>query len=175
MVVDKMVELIGGVGYVVVVGYSQILVMGIDWCDGFVNQMKEKYFDVQIVIIEYGDGDYLKLIEIIKVILVVNFDIKGIFGINEGVVIGVLNGVCEMNLKVVVIGFDSGKVQKDVICLGVMVGVIMQNLVGIGYEIVKVVVVVVKGEIVFKDIDIGFFWYDKLNIDVFEIVVVFYD
>ncbi|MDS9469493.1 ABC transporter substrate-binding protein [Paracoccus sp. MBLB3053] len=172
---DKMAELIGGEGKIAVVAHSQTSLTGVHRRDGFVNGIKEKYPNIEIVALEYGDGDQLKSTEITKAILTANPDIKGIFGTNEGSAIGVLNGVREMGAEVVVIGFDSGTVQKDAIRGGQMAGAITQNPVGIGYETVKAAVAVAKGETVEKNIDTGFFWYDKSNIDDPEIAAVLYD
>lgn len=172
---DKMAELLGGAGQIAVVGHSQTSTTGIDRRDGFLNRMAEKFPDIQVVATEYGDGDQLKSTEITKAILAANPDIKGIFGTNEGSAIGVLNGVREMGSKIVVIGFDSGKAQKDAIRDGTMAGAITQNPVGIGYETVKAAVAAAKGETVPKTIDTGFYWYDKTTIDSPEIAAVLYD
>ncbi len=172
---DKMGELIGGSGKIAVVGHSQTSLTGIDRRDGFVDEIKAKFPDVEIVAVEYGDGDQLKSTEITKALLAANPDIKGIFGTNEGSAIGVVNGVREMKAKPVVIGFDSGKAQKDAIRDGTMAGAITQNPVGIGYETVKAAVAVAKGETVPKVIDTGFYWYDAQTIDNPEIASVLYD
>ncbi|MTH76798.1 ABC transporter substrate-binding protein [Paracoccus aestuariivivens] len=172
---DKMAELIGGEGKIAVVGHSQTSLTGIHRRDGFVNGIKEKHPNIEIVALEYGDGDQLKSTEITKAILAANPDIKGIFGTNEGSAIGVLNGVREMGAKAVVIGFDSGKVQKEAIRSGAMAGAITQNPVGIGYETVKAAVAAAKGEKLEKNVDTGFYWYDKSNIDAPEIAAVLYD
>lgn len=172
---DKMAELIGGSGKIALVVHSQTSRTGIDRRDGFANRIAEKYPDIQIVATEYGDGDQLKSTEITKAILAANPDIKGIFGANEGSAIGVLNGVREMGSKVVVIGYDSGAAQKDAIRSGEMAGAITQNPVGIGYETVKAAVAAAKGEPVEKNVDTGFYWYDKSNIDAPEIAAVLYD
>ena len=172
---DKMAELIGDSGKVAVVAHDQTSRTGVDRRDGFVNRMKEKHPNVEIVTIEYGGGDHLKSTEITKAILTANPDIKGIFGTNEGSAIGVVNGVKESGAKVVVVGYDSGKAQKDAIRDGTMAGAITQNPVGIGYETVKAAIAASKGETVEKNIDTGFFWYDKSNIDAPEISAVLYD
>ena len=172
---DKMAALIGDAGKVAVVAHDQTSRTGVDRRDGFVNRMKEAHPNVEIVTIEYGGGDHLKSTEITKAILTANPDIKGIFGTNEGSAIGVVNGVKESGAKVVVVGYDSGKAQKDAIRDGTMAGAITQNPVGIGYETVKAAVAASKGEKVEKNIDTGFFWYDKTNIDAPEISAVLYD
>ncbi|MEY9197707.1 ABC-type sugar transport system substrate-binding protein [Sinorhizobium fredii] len=137
--------------------------------------MKEAHPNIEIVAIEYGGGDHLKSTEITKAILTANPDIKGIFGTNEGSAVGVVNGVKESGAKIVIIGYDSGKAQKDAIREGLMAGAITQNPVGIGYETVKAAVAASKGEKVEKNIDTGFYWYDKTNIDDPEISAVLYD
>ena len=86
-----------------------------------------------------------------------------------------LNGVKEMNRQVVIIGYDSGAQQKQAIRDGAMAGAITQNPVGIGYKTVEAAVKATKGEAVEKNIDTGFYWYDKSNIDSPEIAAVLYD
>lgn len=173
---DKMAELIGGSGKVALVVHDQTSRTGIDRRDGFVNRVKEAYPNIEIVDIQYGAGDQLQSTEITKAILTAHSDIKGIFGANEGSAIGVLNAVKETGKTgVVVIGYDSGKLQKDAIRAGEMAGAITQNPVGIGYETVKAAIAAVKGEKLAGTIDSGFAWYDKTNIDAPEIAAVLYD
>lgn len=173
---DKMAEKIGGKGKVAVVAHDQTSRTGIDRRDGFVNRIAEKYPDIEVVTIQYGQGDHLKSTEVTKAILTANPDLNGIFGTNEGSAIGVVNGVQELGTKdLVIIGYDSGKAQKDAIKSGLMAGAITQNPVGIGYETVKAAVAAVKGEKVSKLIDTGFFYYDASNIDDPKIAAVLYD
>ncbi|MBC7151074.1 MAG: ABC transporter substrate-binding protein [Rhizobium sp.] len=173
---DKMAELIGGAGKVALVVHDQTSRTGIDRRDGFVNRVKEAYPNIEIVDIQYGAGDQLQSTEITKAILTAHSDIKGIFGANEGSAIGVLNAVKETGKTgVAVIGYDSGKLQKDAIRAGEMAGAITQNPVGIGYETVKAAIAAVKGEKLAGTIDSGFAWYDKTNIDAPEIAAVLYD
>ncbi|MGH1359926.1 MAG: ABC transporter substrate-binding protein [Burkholderiaceae bacterium] len=173
---DKMAELIGGAGKVALVVHDQTSRTGIDRRDGFVNQVKAKYPKIEIVSIQYGGGDHLKSTEITKSILLANPDLKGIFGANEGSAIGVVNGVRESGKKgLVIIGYDSGAAQKKAIRDGLMAGAITQNPVGIGYETVKAAFAASKGGSVQKNIDTGFYFYDKSNMDSPEIAAVLYD
>ena len=173
---DKMAALIGNEGKVALVVHDQTSRTGIDRRDGFVNQVKSKYPKIEIVDIQYGAGDQLQSTEITKSILTAHPDIKGFFGANEGSAIGVVNGVKESKKSgVVIIGYDSGKQQKQAIRDGIMAGSITQNPVGIGYETVKAAVAAVKGEKVEKHIDTGFYWYDKSNIEDPKIAAVLYD
>ena len=136
---DKMAELIGGSGKVAVLVHDQTSRTGIDRRDGFLNRMKEKYPDIEIVNVDYGAGDQLKSTDIAKAVIQANPDLKGYFGANEGSIIGVLNAVKELGKEgqIVVIGYDSGKQQLDAIMSGAEAGAITQNPVGIGYKCVE--------------------------------------
>ncbi|MFN3497203.1 MAG: ABC transporter substrate-binding protein [Pannonibacter indicus] len=172
---EKMAELIDDEGDVALVVHDQTSRTGIDRRDGFVEWLAMNKPKIQVVAIEYGGGDQLKSTEITKAILQGNPNLKGIFGANEGSAIGVVNGAREMGRQVVIIGYDSGTAQKQAIRDGLMAGAITQNPVGIGYETVKAAVAAAKGEPVVPNIDTGFYYYDKSNIDAPEIAAVLYD
>jgi ribose transport system substrate-binding protein len=171
----KMSELIGGAGKVAVIAHDQTSRTGIDRTQGFVNEIKKNHPGIEIVAVEVGGGDQLKSAEITKTLLAANPNLKGIFATNEGGAIGMVAGVQEAGGKLVIIGFDSGKAQKDAIRSGRMAGAITQNPVGIGYETVKAAVAAAKGEPVKKNIDTGFYWYNAKNIDSPEVAAVLYD
>jgi ribose transport system substrate-binding protein len=174
---DKMAELIGNSGEVGLVVHDQTSRTGIDRRDGFVNQMKSKHPNVNIVDIQYGAGDQLKSTDIAKAMMQAHPNLKGFFGANEGSIIGVLNAVKELNKggKIIVIGYDSGKQQTDAVRSGVESGAITQDPIGIGYKCVDSAVKAIKGESLPKNIDTGFYWYDKTNIDDPKIKAVLYD
>jgi len=172
---DKMAGLIGSTGDVAVVVHDQTSRTGVDRRDGFVDRIKSTYPNIKIVSVQYGDGDPLKSTEITKSILQANPNLKGIFAANEGTGIGVVNGAKEAKRTIVIIGYDSGKQQKDAVRSGAMAGAITQNPVGIGYKTVEAAVKALKGEKLPKIIDTGFFFYDKTNIDDPKIAAVLYD
>lgn len=174
---DKMAELIGNEGEVAVIVHDQTSATGIGRRDGFVKRMEEKYPNVKIVDIQYGGGDQLKSTDLAKAIIQAHPNLKGFFGANEGSIIGVLNAVKELKMegKIVVIGYDAGKQQKDAIRSGVQAGAISQDPVGIGYKCVEAAVKAIKGEKVEKNIDTGFKWYDKSNIDSEDMKPLLYD
>jgi ribose transport system substrate-binding protein len=174
---DKMAELIGGEGKVALVVHDQTSVTGVQRRDGFANQIKDKYPNIEIVDIQYGGGDHLKSTDLAKAIMQAHPDLKGIFGSNEGSAIGVVNAVQEMNKvgSITVIGFDSGKQLIDAIKSGTAAGAVTQNPVGIGYETVKAALAAINGDNVEKVIDTGFYWYDKDNIDSEEIQSAIYE
>lgn len=173
---DKMAEMLGGKGQVAVVAHDQTSRTGIDRRDGFLNRMAEAYPDIEVVTVQYGQGDQLQSTEVTKAILTANPDLDGIFGTNEGSAIGVVNGVREMGVQgLVIIGYDSGAAQKEAVRSGLMSGAITQNPVGIGYETVKAAVAAINGEEVPLVIDTGFYYYDASNMDEPQIAAVLYD
>lgn len=172
---DKMAELIGDAGEVALVVHDQTSRTGVDRRDGFVERMKSAHPKIKIVSVQYGGGDHLKSTEIAKSILQAYPNLKGMFGANEGSVLGVVNAVRETKRKLVVIGYDSGKQQKDAIKEGLIAGSITQNPVGIGYKTVEAAVKALKGEKLPKVIDTGFYWYDKASIADPKIAAVLYD
>ncbi len=177
MAADKMAELIGGEGKVGVIVHDQTSRTGIDRRDGFLNRMKEKYPKITVLPVQYGGGDQLKSTDLAKAIIQANPDIKGFFGANEGSIIGVLNAVKETGKegKITVIGYDSGKQQLEAIKSGVEAGAMTQDPIGIGFKAVEAAVKAIKGETVEKNIDTGFHWYDKTNIDSADIKPLLYD
>ncbi len=174
---DKMAALIGDSGEVAVIVHDQTSRTGIDRRDGFVNEMKAKHSNINIVDIQYGGGDQLKSTDLAKAIIQAHPNLKGFFGANEGSIIGVLNGVKEMKKEgqIVVIGYDSGKQQIDAIKSGVEAGAITQDPIGIGYKCVDAALKAIKGEKLPKTIDTGFHWYDKTNIDSPDIKALLYN
>ncbi len=172
---DKMAELIGDSGEVAVIVHDQTSRTGIDRRDGFLNEMKEKHPNIKIVSVQYGEGDHLKSAEIAKADIQANPSLKGIFGANEGSAEGAAIGVKESGKKLVLIGYDAGKEQKDAIRSGLMAGAITQNPIGIGKCVVDSAVKALKGEKLPKVIDTGFYYYDKTNIDDPKIAAVLYD
>jgi len=174
---DKMAELIGKEGEVAVIAHDQTSRTGIDRVKGFTDQIKSKYPNIKIVATQYGGGDQLKSTDLAKAILQANPNLKGFFGANEGSIIGVLNAVKELKKegKLVVIGYDAGKQQKEAVRSGAEAGAITQDPVGIGYKCVEAAVKAIKGEKVDKNIDTGFKWYDKTNMDKDEFKPLLYD
>src|SRR6184192_4786512 len=173
---DKMAALIGMSGDVAIVAHDQTSRTGIDRVKGFTDQIKSKYPNIKIVATQYGGGDQLKSTDITKAILQANPNLKGVFGANEGSAIGVLNGVKESGKsgKVTVIGYDSGQQQMDAIRGGTEAGAITQDPIGIGFKCVEAAVNALKGQTLPKNIDTGYKYYDKTNIDNPDIAALLY-
>ncbi len=171
---DKMAEAIGGEGEVAAQIHDQTSATGIGRRDGFVNRLKEKYPKITLVDIKYAN-DALKSADDIKATMQAFPNLKGIFASNEGAAIGLAVAKKESGSKVVAIGYDSGKTQKDAINDGTLLGSITQNPVGIGECVVNSLAKALKGEKLEKVIDTGFYWYDKSNMADPKVAAVLYD
>jgi ribose transport system substrate-binding protein len=174
---DKMAAAIGNSGKVGVIIHDQTSRTGIDRSNGFVDEMKAKFPNIQIIGPQYGGGDQAKSADLAKAMLQANPDMKGFFGGNEGSIIGVLNAVDELHLngKLTVIGYDSGQKQIDSIKSGTELGAVQQNPIGIGAKCVVYAMKAINGDKNFdKHIDTGFIWADKSNIDSPEVQAVLY-
>ena len=137
----------------------------------------KKHPNIKVVDVQYGGGDQLKSTDLAKAIIQAHPNLKGFFGANEGSIIGIINAVKELNKagKIVVIGYDAGKQQKDAVRSGMEAGAVSQDPVGIGYKCVEAAVKAIKGEKVPKIIDTGFKWYDKTNVDSAAMKPLLYD
>jgi len=173
---DKMAELIGDSGKVAIIVHDQTSQTGTTRRDGFSNRMKESHPNIEVVAIEYGAGDPVKSADLAKAIMTANPDLKGFFGANEGSAKGVLNALKETGNegKIVAIGYDSGEQQINAIKSGVMAGAITQNPVGIGAKCVEAALDAIAGKTLEKNIDTGYYYYDKTNIDSPEVAAVLY-
>jgi ribose transport system substrate-binding protein len=174
---DKIAEAIGGKGKVAVIVHDQTSRTGIDRRDGFLNRMKEKYPDIKVLEPQYGGGDHLKSTEIAKTVINGNPDLKAYFGANEGSAIGIINAMKELKKegKIVVVGYDSGKLQIEAIKSGLMLGAVQQNPVLMGYKTVELAVKATKGESFDKHTDSGYVWADKSNLESAEVKDVLYE
>ena len=173
---DKLAALIGDAGEVAVVAHDQTSRTGVERRDGFLDRMKSAHPKVTVVSVQYGAGDHLKSTEVARALIESRPKLKGLFGTNEGSAVGIVNALRESKRKgIVVVGFDSGKQQKDAIKSGLMAGAITQDPVGIGYKTVEAAVMALQGKPVPKQIDTGFHWYDKSNIADPKIAALLYD
>lgn len=171
---DKMGEAIGGKGEIGMLVHDQTSATGIGRRDGFKNEIKAKFKNIKIVDIQYGNDD-LKATEAAKAMLQAHPKIKGIFASNEGTANGLVGALKETKSKIVAIGYDSGKKQKQAIMDGTLLGSITQNPVGIGKCVVDSLAKAIKGGKLNKVLDTGYYWYDKSNITDPKVAAVLYD
>lgn len=107
----------------------------------------------------------------------------GLFAANQGAVDGIISATADgtdldkTNGKykdLMVVGFDSGKAQKQAIKSGAFFGSVTQDPYAMGYDAVKLAVDAINGKTV-KDVDTGGKWYNSKNVDAEDIAKLLYD
>lgn len=173
---ENAIRLAGTEGKIAVIGHSQTTVDAVARVEGFVEYIKENS-NLDIVDIQYGEGDHMISADLAKSMMVANPDIKLIYTSNEGACVGAYNGLKEVGKidDVMLIGFDSSAAMKEAIRNGEIVGAITQDPVGMGYKSVEAAVKLVRGEEVDPIIDTGCYWYDVSNMDDDHIAPLLYD
>lgn len=106
-----------------------------------------------------------------------------LFAGNQGAVDGTISATADatdlnkINGKykdLLVVGFDSGKAQKQAIKSGAFFGSVTQDPYEMGYDAVKLAIEAINGKKV-KDIDTGGKWYNSKNVDTKDITKLLYD
>ncbi|MDD4493959.1 MAG: ABC transporter substrate-binding protein [Eubacteriales bacterium] len=174
---ENAARLLENKGKIGIVGHSQTMVDAVKRVDGFKDYIEENCPDMEVVDIQYGDGDHLKSADIAKSMLTAFPDLDCIYASNEGAAVGTYNGLKEIGKigEVTIIGFDSSKALKDAIRSGEIAGAITQDPVAMGYKAVEAVVKLVNGEKIPEIIDTGCYWYDASNMDEDHIAPLLYD
>ncbi|MGV9196554.1 ABC transporter substrate-binding protein [Arcanobacterium canis] len=160
-----MVELAGGKGELAVLGTSTTSVTGRERRDGFVDYIKENAPGMKIVAIEYNESDQAKAEGQASAILQAHPHLAGMFATDDDGAVAAGQTVARSRKNVIVVGYDSGKVQQDMIRAGQIAGSVTQNPYRMGYRAVTQAVLAAKGEKMPQQIDSGFTWYDAKNID----------
>lgn len=170
-------ELLGGKGKVAIIGHSQTVIDAVERVEGFKEKMEAEYPDIEIVDIQYGEGDQMKSAEIAKSMVTAIPDLDLIYTSNEGSCVGAYNGLKESGKigEVMLVGFDSSAAMKEAIKNGEIVGAITQDPIGMGRAAVESAVKLINGEEVGSFIDTGCYWYDASNIDDENIAPLLYD
>lgn len=174
---EHLSELIGGAGKVAIICNSQTSLSGQDRENGFRDWLAENAPGVNVVEVQYNNSDQAIAQQQAGAILQAHPDLAGIFATDDDGAVAAAQAVVTAGRdgKVVVVGFDSGKPQMDLIRAGTIQGSITQNPFQMGYDSVATAVKVINGESVETFIDSGFAWYDATNIDDEAIQQAVYD
>lgn len=168
---SKMGELLNGQGTIGIIAVDKPIKVSRERVDGFINTLKTKYPNIQVVPVQYSSDSRPAAEEVTKTLLNTYPNISGLFGINQLMNEGILDALKEQDKlgSVTVVGFDSGKTLTDAIRNGTMAGAVTQDPVGMGYKAIETAFEAYKGETLPEYIDTGYYWYDKSNIDSPEI------
>lgn len=122
--------------------------------NGFIDKIKELAPEVVVLETQYTDNDIAQAQDALDNLIIANPDLIGVFGDNNHMGDGIANSI-EQNGKageIISYAFDSNDTEIAAIRSGVLTGIVVQDPYGMGYEGVKAVVEVIKGNTVTKDI-----------------------
>lgn len=170
-------RILEGKGKIGIIGFSQTIIDSVQRIEGFTGKIESDFPDIEVLDIQYAEGDHLKSAEAVKGMLQANPDIELIYANNEGSCVGAYNGLKEMGKidSVQLVGFDSSAAMKEAMRAGEIIGAITQDPVGVGYKTIEAAVKLTRGEAVESFIDTGSYWYDIDNMDDDHIAPLLYD
>lgn len=168
---DALAEQVGQKGKVGIIAHVAGTTSAIERSEGFSERMKEKYPNIQVLPVQYSDGDpqrrwikpliWFRLTRISPVFMPPT----------KAQPPGVANAIDSQNLKgkVKVIGFDSTEAIINFLKNGVIQGFVVQDAYQIGYQGIKALNAVISGQTVAKEIDIPVKYVNAQNINTPEI------
>ena len=163
---DHLCEAIGNSGEVAIVAHQYNTESSAERVEAFKKEIEEKYTDVKVVQVNYGDGEE-SIADMLKNTLETYPALKGIFCTNEDMADQTLDALVDMENteQIQIVGFDSGEKQQKAIQEGREYGTVTQNPYGLGYAAIVAAVRAIQGLPVDQKIDTGYQWIDKDTID----------
>jgi ribose transport system substrate-binding protein len=156
---ERMGELLGGKGKVLMLRYQEGSASTQDREDGFVTRLKEKYPNIELVSSNQYAGPTRDTAKRASESLLNQFgnDVQGIFTPNESSTSGMLLALQDIGKagKVIFVGFDTSKAFIEAMNAKQLHGIVVQNPFSMGYLGVRTMVEHLKGQGVEKRIDTG--------------------
>ncbi len=144
---DTLSKLLGGKGKVAIINAQAGAGTTMTRENDFKDQMK-KYPGIQIVGVQYSDGDKTKALNQALDFMTANPDLAGFYGCNEGSTVGLAQAVLQTGKaeKIKVVGFDFSADTKSLIQQKAIQATMVQNPYVMGYQGVDAGVRAFKGE-----------------------------
>lgn len=144
---DELARIIGKKGKVAVLSFLKGAATSDQREQGFLEGIKA-YPDIQVVATEETKSDSAKAQEKLETILTSHADLAGVFAANEPNVVGAASALAGRKLvgKVKLVGFDASQAEIQSLEKGECQAVIVQDPFKMGYEGVKAIAQLVRGE-----------------------------
>ena len=155
---ERMGELLGGKGKLVVLRYQEGSASTMAREAGFLDTVKSKYPDIEILSENQYAGATTETAQNVVENLLNRFgDLDAFFSPNESSTFGSLRAIQDSGLagKIVFVGFDSSAKLIEAMENGEIQGLVLQNPFKMGYMGVKTAYAYLKGEQIQKHIDTG--------------------
>ena len=156
---DRLGELLGGKGKVILLRYAEGSASTQEREDGFLQEIKQKYPNIELISTDQYAGATRDTAKRASENLLNRFgdDVQGIFCPNESTTAGMLLALQDIGKagKVMFVGFDSSQSFIDAIRAKQLHGIVVQNPFNMGYLGVRTMVENLQGKTVEKRIDTG--------------------
>src|SRR5437870_12453364 len=156
---DRLGELLGGKGKVILLRYAEGSASTQDREDGFLQEIKQKYPNIELLSTDQYAGATRDTAKRASENLLNRFgdDVQGIFCPNESTTAGMLSALQDAGKagKVMFVGFDTSQMFIDAMVAKQLHGIVVQNPFNMGYLGVKTMIDSLKGKPVEKRIDTG--------------------
>jgi len=166
---DRMGQLLNGKGKVLVLRYAEGSASTTEREEGFINQIKQKFPDIELVSTDQYAGATRDTAKRASENLLNQFgdDVQGIFTPNESSTAGMLSALQDIKKagKVSFVGFDSSQLFIDALNANQLHGIVVQNPFNMGYLGVRTMVDSLLGKPVDKKIDTGVMLVTKDNME----------
>jgi ribose transport system substrate-binding protein len=145
---DTLAKLIGEKGKIAIINAQAGAGTTMTRENEFKDQIKTKYPNIQIVGVQYSDGDKTKAMNQALDFMTANPDLAGFYGCNEGSTVGLAQAVAQngKSEKIKVVGFDFSNDTKALIQKKAIQATMVQNPYQMGYQGVDAAVRALKGE-----------------------------
>lgn len=164
---ETFAKLVNGRGKIGIVHAQPSSTTAIARGKGFETKIKEIAPAIQIVSVQYSDGDKARALNIATDIMTANPDLVGFFTSNEGSTIGVARAIEDMGKKdsIMLVGFDKSQDTIRALENGTLKATIVQNPYKMGYEGIQTAVDILEGKEVSRLTDTGVNVVTLENID----------
>src|SRR2546421_11720392 len=156
---DRLGELLGGKGKVILLRYAEGSASTTDREEGFLSEMKQKYPGIELISTDQYAGATRDTAKRSSENLLNRFgdDVQGIFTPNESSTAGMLLALQDINKagKITFVGFDASDAFIEAMRKNQLQGIVLQNPLNMGYLGVRTMVESLQGKSVEKRIDTG--------------------
>ena len=141
-------EALGGKGKFAVIGAVESVKNNRDRSDGAAAYIKEHFPEMELITIQYTDGDMTKALSAGSDIITANPDIAGFFTNNETTTIALATVLQEKGLggKIIHVGFDATNQTVGYLVDGTTAAIVTQVPFNMGYMAVEKAIAAYKGE-----------------------------
>ena len=153
MTLANMIDEKGKVGIIAHVAGTQ---SAVERSQGFIDAMADKFPNIEVLEVQYSDGDPQKAMDKTIDMIRANPDLAAVYATNEGATLGVGNAIDSLGLagKLKVMGFDNTEGIIAFLKAGTIQGFVVQDAYQIGYQGLTTLYNVLEGKKVSNIIDI---------------------